>query len=92
MRQTSMSRANTKTRETAKLREIVFNLTGEFIALDNLLKITGLASSGGAAKALAAAGAVSVNHVVELRKTCKIRGGQVVDIAGARIRVLAAVE
>ena len=66
-----------------------FRITGEFITLDNLLKVTGVAPSGGAAKALAAAGAVKVNGQVELRKTCKIRAGQVVEAAGARIRVLA---
>ena len=87
-----VARTGSKPPEAPKTREIVFNLTGQYIALDNLLKITGLAASGGAAKALAAAGAVRVNRVVELRKTCKIRAGQVVDIAGARIRVLAAVE
>ena len=66
-----------------------FRLTGEYIALDNLLKLTGNAPSGGAAKALAAEGAVKVDGVVELRKTCKIRAGQLVAIGTARIRVLA---
>jgi ribosome-associated protein len=69
---------------------IDFHLTGEYIALDNLLKLTGLAPSGGAAKALAASGAVRVDRIVELRKTCKIRAGQLVETAGARIRVRAA--
>ena len=69
---------------------IEFLLHGEHIALDNLLKLTGLAPSGGAAKALAAAGAVRVDGQVELRKTCKIRVGQLVQLAEARIRVVAA--
>ena len=69
---------------------IDFLLHGEHIALDNLLKLTGLAPSGGAAKALAAAGAVRVDGQVELRKTCKIRVGQLVQLAEARIRVVAA--
>jgi ribosome-associated protein len=73
----------------AKPGTIEFRITGEFITLDNLLKVTGVAASGGAAKALAAAGGVKVNGQVELRKTCKIRAGQVVEAAGARIRVLA---
>jgi len=73
----------------AKPDTIDFRIAGEFITLDNLLKVTGVAPSGGAAKALAAAGAVKVNGQVELRKTCKIRVGQVVEAAGARIRVLA---
>lgn len=71
---------------------IEFRIAGEFITLDNLLKVTGVASSGGAAKALAAAGAVKVNGQVELRKTCKIRPGQLVETADARIRVLAPAE
>lgn len=73
----------------AKPGTIDFHIVGEFITLDSLLKVTGVAASGGAAKALAAAGAVKVNGQVELRKTCKIRVGQVVEAEGARIRVLA---
>lgn len=73
----------------AKPDPIDFRIAGEFITLDNLLKVTGVAASGGAAKALAAAGAVTVNGQVELRKTCKIRAGQVVATSTARIRVLA---
>lgn len=73
-------------------RETVFRLTGEHIALNDLLKLAGAASSGGAAKALVAAGGVTVDGAVELRKTCKIRAGQQVDTADARIRVLAAEE
>ena len=69
---------------------IDFHLVGDYIALDNLLKLTGLAPSGGAAKALAASGAVRVDRIVELRKTCKIRAGQLVETAGAKIRVRAA--
>ena len=76
---------------------IDFELRGEYIALDALLKATGLADSGGGAKALIASGAVQVNGVVEirrgrdeLRKTCKIRAVQVVAVAGSRIRVAAA--
>lgn len=70
---------------------IEFRLTGDYIALDNLLKLTGTAPSGGAAKALAAEGAVKVDGKMELRKTCKIRAGQLVQTGAVRIRVLAAV-
>ena len=65
-----------------------FELRGDFIALDALLKATGLAPSGGAAKAMVAEGRVQVDGQTELRKTCKIRAGQVVAVAGARVRVL----
>jgi ribosome-associated protein len=66
-----------------------FELRGDFIALDALLKTTGLASSGGAAKAMVAAGQVHVDGELESRKRCKIRVGQVVSVAGSSIRVIA---
>ncbi|MEX3958116.1 ribosome-associated protein [Trinickia symbiotica] len=68
-----------------------FTLTGEYVELHNLLKLMGLADSGGAAKSLVAAGAVKVDGRVELRKTCKIRAGQVVLLGDARIAVHEAV-
>lgn len=68
-----------------------FTLTGEYVELHNLLKLTGLADSGGSAKALVADGAVKVDGHVELRKTCKIRAGQVVMLRDTRIAVHEAV-
>lgn len=68
---------------------IDFELRGEHITLDALLKATGVSPSGGAAKALVAAGGVQVDGRDELRKTCKIRAGQVVAVTGCRIRVAA---
>lgn len=64
-----------------------FELRTEFIPLDALLKATGIAGSGGAAKAMVAAGQVRVDGKLELRKRCKIRSGQVVSSGGATIRV-----
>jgi ribosome-associated protein len=72
------------------MQQLDFPLRGEYITLDALLKATGLAPSGGLAKAMVADGRVQVNGQPELRKTCKIRAGQVVAVAGARVRVLAA--
>jgi ribosome-associated protein len=69
---------------------IEFLLRGDHITLDALLKATGLAGSGGRAKAMVAAGLVQVDGQQELRKTCKLRAGQVVALAGTRIRVAAA--
>jgi ribosome-associated protein len=67
-----------------------FSLDGrEYIALNDLLKITGLCDSGGAAKAEIAAGKVKVGGQTELRKTCKIRNGQVVSYAGEVITITA---
>ena len=64
-----------------------FTLTGEYVELHNLLKLTGLADSGGSAKALVASGVVKVDGRVELRKTCKVRAGQVVMFGDTRIAV-----
>ena len=72
------------------MQQIDFQLRGEHITLDALLKATGLAGSGGQAKAMVAAGKVEVDGREELRKTCKIRAGQVVAVHGARVRVVCA--
>jgi len=69
---------------------IAFELRGEYITLDALLKATGLAPSGGIAKLMVADGLVQVDGRDELRKTCKIRAGQVVSLSGTRISVIAA--
>ena len=66
-----------------------FDLRGEHITLDSLLKAAGLADSGGAAKAMVAAGEVWVDGQLELRKTCKIRAGQVVQVGEVTITVRA---
>ncbi len=62
----------------------------EYIELCNLLKLVGVANSGGQGKLMAANGDVMVDGVVETRKTAKIRAGQIVECLGARIAVLAA--
>jgi ribosome-associated protein len=71
------------------MQVIDFELRGEYITLDHLLKATGLAGSGGAAKAMVASGVVQVDGREELRKTCKLRAGQVVSVTGTRVRVVA---
>ena len=60
----------------------------EFVELNHLLKLSGLCDSGGAGKALVAAGEVLVDGVQELRKTCKIRAGQDVSFGDVVIHVL----
>ncbi|MBN4665761.1 RNA-binding S4 domain-containing protein [Pandoraea nosoerga] len=72
------------------MQNVTFELNGEFIALNDLLKLCGLVDSGGAGKALVASGAVSVDGRTETRKTCKIRAGQTVAVDDVRIRVKAA--
>lgn len=72
------------------MKEMALALRGDYIELDKLLKATGLADSGGQARALITAGEVTVDGQVELRKTAKMRAGQVVVFAGHTVRVLAA--
>jgi ribosome-associated protein len=66
-----------------------FAIKNEYIALNDLLKVCGVVDSGGAGKMLVAAGEISVDGAVELRKTCKIRPGQTVTGAGFSIGVVA---
>lgn len=72
------------------MQRLEFELDRDFVELNQLLKLVGLCDSGGAGKALVASGAVQVDGVVELRKTCKIRAGQVVSVEDAEIRVVTA--
>jgi ribosome-associated protein len=69
-----------------------FQLDNDFVELHVLLKLLGLAPSGGAAKGMIAAGDVSVDGVIETRKACKIRGNQVVRLADDEIRVIGQIQ
>lgn len=71
------------------MQKLDFQLDGEYVELNQLLKLVGICDSGGAGKAIVAAGEVSVDGRQELRKTCKIRAGQTVGIGDIRIRVVA---
>ncbi len=72
------------------MKAIDLKLQGDFIELNQLLKLAGLCSSGGAGKMLVAQGRVTVDGNIELRKTCKIRAGQVVIFEDQRIDVIGA--
>lgn len=71
------------------MQDIDFTPHGDFIELHQLLKATGVSDSGGAGKALVAAGGVCVDGRQELRKSAKIRAGQCVTLGDVRIRILA---
>jgi len=75
-----------------RMQNTEFVLSGEYIELNNLLKLTGVCDSGGAGKALVASGVVTVDGQVETRKTCKIRAGQKVVVGNIEIIVLPAPE
>lgn len=69
------------------MQKVSFELNGEFVELNQLLKLVGLCDSGGAGKALVASGAVKVDGKQELRKTAKIRAGQHVMLGDVKISV-----
>ena len=68
--------------------EVRFELEGEFVELNQLLKLVGLCDSGGIGKQIVASGAVSVDGRQELRKTAKIRSGQMVTLEDVEITVI----
>jgi len=73
-----------------KMQKVSFDLNGEFVELNQLLKLVGLCDSGGAGKQIVASGDVKVDGKQELRKTAKIRAGQVVSLGDVKISVVAA--
>jgi ribosome-associated protein len=72
------------------MQKLRFMVDGEYVELNQLLKLTGLCDSGGAGKTLVASGVVHVDGQVELRKTCKIRPGQRVTLDDVVIDIVAA--
>jgi ribosome-associated protein len=67
--------------------ELHFAVRGDHITLDALLKATGLAPSGGAAKTLIAAGAVQVDGGIETRRGRKLRAGMRVQVGDRSVRL-----
>ncbi|MDY7030196.1 MAG: RNA-binding S4 domain-containing protein [Spirochaetota bacterium] len=65
-----------------------FRFSGDHIELNRLLKASGLYDTGGRAKLAIEEGLVSVNGIVEYRKRCKIRDGQIVACDDRRIRAV----
>lgn len=72
------------------IQAVDFAIRGEHIALDALLKAAGLTGSGGEGKVLITGGGVRVDGAIELRRGCKLRAGQIVDVGPVRIRLLGA--
>ncbi|HWC27053.1 MAG TPA: RNA-binding S4 domain-containing protein [Solirubrobacteraceae bacterium] len=60
----------------------------EPIRLGQLLKLAGLADTGGEARELVREGAVRVNGEVETRRGRQLRDGDLVEAAGERLRVV----
>jgi ribosome-associated protein len=63
-------------------------ITGEMIRLGQLLKLAGQVAGGAEAKALIAAGEVSVNGERELRRGRQLHPGDVVRIRAGALRVV----
>lgn len=70
-----------------RIQAIEFAVQGEYVELNQLLKLVGIADSGGAGKAIVARGEVHVDGKIETRKTCKLRPGQLVSLGNVRIRL-----
>ncbi len=75
---------------TLEIKSETFALEGsEFIELKNLLKVANLCDTGAEAKSAIGEGLVLVNGIIETRKACKIRSGQVVSYNDKKITITA---
>lgn len=64
-----------------------FQLSKEYIELIKLLKITGIAETGGMAKSLVEDEQVICNGALETRKRYKVRKGDKVQVAEIEINI-----
>ncbi|MDQ3111240.1 MAG: RNA-binding S4 domain-containing protein [Bacteroidota bacterium] len=62
-----------------------FKIKGEFIELIQLLKVLGIAETGGHAKIIVDDGLVKLNGEVEIRKRAKLRVGDKIEVDGETI-------
>ncbi len=62
-----------------------FKIEGEYIELIQLLKVLGIASTGGHAKFIVDEGEVIRNGEIETRKRAKLIPGDVIEIGGEKI-------
>jgi ribosome-associated protein len=65
-----------------------FQLKSEYIELVKLLKLLGIAETGGHAKILVEEGKIFLNGTQEFRKRAKLRHGDSVTIGGETIRII----
>lgn len=68
---------------------VPFQLNADHVELCKLLKLAGIADSGGQGKRIVAEGEVTVDGRPETRKTAKIRAGQTVACRGVTLLVMA---
>lgn len=67
------------------MKEIEFNLEGEYIELMQLLKALSIAQTGGHAKMIVDDGGVIRDGEVETRRRAKIRKGDKLEVVGELI-------
>lgn len=68
------------------MKEVKIN--GEYIKLDQFLKLVDEAGSGGEAKVRILSGEIRVNGETESRRGRKLRSGDQVSIAGSSYRII----
>jgi ribosome-associated protein len=71
-----------------KKQQHTFELSEEYIELIKLLKLMGLADTGGDAKNMVDDGLVKLNGAIESRKRAKIRVGDFVETEVGSIKVI----
>lgn len=64
-----------------------FKLKSEYIELIKLLKLLGIAETGGHAKIMVEEGEVKLNGKPEFRKRAKLKSGDIVEVAGEKITI-----
>lgn len=64
-----------------------FKLTSEYIELVKLLKLFGIAETGGHAKIIVENGEVMLNGNQEFRKRAKLRAGDRIEVFGEKITI-----
>jgi ribosome-associated protein len=64
-----------------------FKLTSEYIELVKLLKLFGIAETGGHAKIIVDNGEVFLNGIREFRKRAKLRAGDKIEVFGEQITI-----
>jgi ribosome-associated protein len=57
------------------------------ITLNDALKLSGLAATGGQAKVLIQSGQVKVNGEVEMRRKKKLKAGDVIEVNGEEFEI-----
>ncbi len=65
-----------------------FKLKTEYIELVKLLKLLGIAETGGHAKILVEEGEVFLNGQPEFRKRAKLRTGDQIEVLGEKVVIL----